>query len=232
MKELIIFDCDGVLVDSEQLGAQVFSKVLNMFQIDLDVHACYQLFKGCSLKDCFALLENKFQTRLPDEFKSVLDTETQKAFAEDLRPIAGIEPVIQYLKSTSVKLCVASNGGMEKIHHSLKTTGLADYFDENIFSAEQVENGKPAPDLFLFAANKMQVQADRCCVIEDSYAGLSAACAAKMDVVFLNLAAQDLHSQNELNVKLEKLIEAHPRIQVCDSSLALLEYFKLAYTRC
>ena len=180
---LIIFDCDGVLVDSEKLGAEVFSLVLEDFGITMTAQQCFDEFKGRSLKDCFNIIENEFSTPLPSHFKSVLDEKTEFYFNQDLQPITGVSKVIELLNQNNVKKCVASNGGKQKIKNSLNTTQLLSHFDYR-FSVEDVERGKPAPDLFLYAAEQMDEKIENCWVIEDSEAGVKAATSANMNVIY------------------------------------------------
>ncbi len=179
---LVIFDCDGVLVDSEVLAARVFSEALAQEQIHLTAQECFREFKGKSLKDCFALIKENFQYVLPENFKQSLDAQTQSAFANELTAVAGVEKLIQFLLGKNISICVASNGGREKIHHSLQVTGLSHYF-ENKFSAEDVENAKPSPELFLLAAESCGVPPAFCYVIEDSETGFRAAQSAEMHLL-------------------------------------------------
>lgn len=180
---LTIFDCDGVLVDSEALAAQVFSEQLMTQGVCLTATECRTKYKGLTLGDCVLSIEEEFACLLADEFLSDLKRATQQQFARSLQPVEGVEEVLVWMKASASPMCVASNGGVEKICHSLAVTGLTPYF-ENIFSADQVSHGKPEPDLFLLAAHSLGFEPRACLVIEDSLSGLAAAQAAKMQVLF------------------------------------------------
>lgn len=180
---LIMFDCDGVLVDSEFLGARVFADHLAGFGVNLSASECEQKFRGQTMDYCFKLLQGEYPGKLPGDFLDSLATATTEAFEKELRAIAGIEQVIQWLKMRGMEFCVASNGSLNKVRHSLRVTGLFDYFGEHCFSVEQVKQGKPAPDLFLFAANTMGYTPAQTLVVEDSLAGVTAAVRAGMKVL-------------------------------------------------
>lgn len=179
---LVIFDCDGVLVDSEDLAAEVFSDVLVKSGMSMSKQRCLDVFQGRTLAFCFSWLEQEFGQPLPDNFKTILDSATENVFAKRLSAVAGVENILQYLQKKSIAFCVASNGGHKKIANSLRVTALDEYFKRNCFSFEDVSKGKPAPDLFLHAANKMGFAFDSSVVIEDSMAGVQAALAAGMQV--------------------------------------------------
>ncbi len=176
---LIIFDCDGVLVDSETLSAQVFSNALKKVGIDMSPQACLMQFQGWTLPACYQWLEQTFNVALPLAFLDTLAHDTQVAFDEGLKMVSGVERVLQRLNDNGVPFCVASNGSHKKIHHSLSLTGLLPYFAAR-FSVEDVEQGKPAPDLFLHAASCMGVPVSQTIVIEDSQSGWQASESAGM----------------------------------------------------
>ncbi len=178
---LIIFDCDGVLVDSECLASEVFSECLSCVDIDMSPAACFQQFQGQSLVNCFLWIEDKFSIVLPGDFNAFLDRKTRERFAEALEPVSGVENVLRYLSEKHIDFCVASNGGHEKIESALRITGLLKYF-ENRFSVDDVVNGKPAPDIFLHAAKTMGKNIETVLVVEDSEAGWLAAKSAGMRV--------------------------------------------------
>lgn len=180
---LTIFDCDGVLVDSEALAAQVFSEQLKEYGIHLTTVQCLAKFKGLTLSDCTRLVETEFSCQLAPRFLADLKCATQQRFHHSLQPVEGVENVLSWMKTYGGSICVASNGGVDKIRHSLTVTGLTRYF-EHIFSADQVARGKPAPDLFLLAADSLGFASNECVVIEDSPSGLAAAHAANMQVLF------------------------------------------------
>ena len=177
--ELIIFDCDGVLVDSESVASRVFSAYLQSHDIPLTQKDVSQRFVGRSLSSCKAMLLADGWT-LPDTFADDVRERTFAALSRDLDPIPGIHSA---LDGISLPVCVASSGLPVKTDQSLRATNLWQYFGEHIFSAQQVSNGKPAPDLFLHAAKTMGVSPSNSMVIEDSPVGVQAGLAAGMQVV-------------------------------------------------
>ena len=177
--ELIIFDCDGVLVDSESVASRIFSEYLHSLGIHLTQEEVTQQFVGRSLSSCKALLQAGGRT-LPDTFADDVRERTLAALSHDLDPISGIHTV---LDGISLPVCVASSGRPVKINQSLRVTNLVPYFGGNIFSADQVDNPKPAPDLFLHAAKTMGASPNNAMVIEDSHVGVQAGLAAGMRVV-------------------------------------------------
>ncbi len=179
---LIIFDCDGVLVDSERLASEVFSECLSSVGIEMPAAACFQQFQGQSLANCFLWIEDEFSMALPGGFNAYLDNKTQERFYGELKPVLGVEKVLRFLSEKQMEFCVASNGGHEKIESALRTTGLLKYFERR-FSVDDVVHGKPAPDIFLHAAKSMQKNTENVLVIEDSEAGWSAAKSAGMRVL-------------------------------------------------
>lgn len=194
---LVIFDCDGVLVDSEPLAAAVFSAELARLGLSMSADACYREFHGHSLAYCFDWIERKFDCRLPDAFAAQLSVATDSTFSQQLQAVPGVEAVVAELERRHISYCVASNGGHKKIANSLATTGLARYFSRdkgNCFSVDDVATGKPAPDLFLYAAESMGVPPAFTTVVEDSAAGVRAATSAGMHLFVYdpmeNFAAQ------------------------------------------
>lgn len=177
---LVIFDCDGVLVDSELLAAEVFSATLAHHGLLLTPNQCYQNFRGFSLDYCFEWLEKHFEQALPQEFPSDLASATQHAFKTSLQVVPGVRRVLEKLSADQIAFCVASNGSHKKIETALRATDLLPFFQGCRFSADDVQRGKPAPDLFLRAAESMGVPINNCIVIEDSQAGITAAQAAGM----------------------------------------------------
>ena len=180
MFDLIIFDCDGVLVDSEMIASQVLAGALAEVGLDLSAEDCRNRFTGRSFASVVTEIEEALGSALPENFLAELRKKDVEAFERDLKAIDGVRSVVESQKRP---VCVASSGGMVKIRHSLTLTGLIDLFDPHLFSAEQVQTGKPAPDLFIYAATKMRVDRSRCLVIEDSPAGIKGARAAGMTAV-------------------------------------------------
>ena len=180
---LILFDCDGVLVDSEVLATRELQRYLEDLSFPTGlVQKNHDNFTGLSLLDIRKFIETQAGRDLPEDFERELRRRDVEAFHRDLRAIDGVHDTLSTLDFSR---CVASSGSQEKIRHSLTITGLIQYFDPNLFSAqdEQVRRGKPAPDLFLHAAKSMGFQPNRCLVIEDSVAGVRAGIAAGMHTI-------------------------------------------------
>jgi HAD superfamily hydrolase (TIGR01509 family) len=176
--DLIIFDCDGVLVDSELLSCRCLSEVLAEFDIALSPQQALELFLGRSTKAIEQHYRDLGQT-VPDGFLPRLKSQVLSTFAASLQPIPGIAGVISELP---VPFCVASSSDLDRVALSLDVTGLRAHFGDRLYTAQMVRHGKPAPDLFLLAAEKMGVQPARTLVIEDSVSGVAAGKAAGMTV--------------------------------------------------
>ncbi len=176
--DLIIFDCDGVLVDSELLSCQCLSEVLATCGVRLELAEALELFLGRSITT--VLQHYAAQGRkLPDHFLSDLKIRVRETFQSSLRPIPGIASLLSGLRTPH---CVASSSDLDRVSFSLARTGLLPCFGDRIYTSEMVARGKPAPDLFLYAAEKMLAVPERTLVIEDSVSGVAAARAAGMKV--------------------------------------------------
>ena len=184
--KLIIFDCDGVLVDSEKLANQELVMALARHGLDISFEEAVQSFAGFAPEDTVAKAETMLGRALPQDFWSKTQERTFAAFERDLQPIKGAADLVWALKENDIRVCVASSGTHEKMNLTLKLTGLDGLFRPNVFSAADVGRGKPAPDLFLFAARQMETAPSDCLVIEDSRPGIEAARTAGMDVIFLD----------------------------------------------
>jgi HAD superfamily hydrolase (TIGR01509 family) len=176
--DLIIFDCDGVLVDSEVLSCNCLSKALAAYGIDLGVDQALELFLGRSVS---AVLEHyrAFGHSIPEPFSADLRAGVRAAFLASLCPIEGVGAVLADLR---IPHCVASSSDVDRVSFSLSLTGLAPHFDSQLYTSQMVARGKPAPDLFLYAAERMQADPRRTLVIEDSVSGVKAGKAAGMTV--------------------------------------------------
>ena len=190
---LVIFDCDGVLVDSELPANRTFRLMLAEQGLELSLAETVGLLKGLSLPACGALLKERFGLVLPDDFFERLQQRTYQAFQDELNAVPGVQDAVEGL---ALPFCVASSGAIEKMHFTLGLTGLLELFRDRMFSAEQVARGKPFPDLFLHAAAQMGHSPDACVVIEDSLPGVKAAQAAGMNV--LGFAGTELADADEL----------------------------------
>ncbi|OKH52777.1 sugar transferase [Scytonema sp. HK-05] len=178
--ELVIFDCDGVLVDSEALGNRVLVEFVAEFGLALELEEAILLFKGCKMADCVAVIEQRLGKKMPHDFVTQLRARTAEAFERELRPVDGIEAA---LDNINLPICVASSGPVEKIKLALRVTNLLPRFEGRIFSSYEIGSWKPAPDIFLYAAKNMGVQATSCTVVEDSVLGVRAGVAGGMRVL-------------------------------------------------
>jgi HAD superfamily hydrolase (TIGR01509 family) len=175
--DLIIFDCDGVLVDSEVISCRAHAETLTRHGYPITADQVLKRFLGVSDREARLIIEDEIGRKLPADFESQVKQATLEFYAGDLKAIANVGEAIAAI---GLPKCVASSGTPEKIHHGLTCAGLFDQFAPHIFSASQVKRGKPAPDLFLFAAEKMKAVPERCIVVEDSIPGVTAARAAGM----------------------------------------------------
>ena len=178
--ELVIFDCDGVLIDSERLSIKVDVLMLRELGWPLSEEEVIERFVGRSDRDTQAEIEAHLGRALPPGWEQEFEPLYRRTFEAELAPVAG---VVEALDLISLPSCVASSGTHEYLRHMLGLTGLYDRFEGRIFSVEDVVEGKPAPDLFLHAAQEMAAEAARCVVIEDSRSGVQAARVAGMQVL-------------------------------------------------
>ena len=177
---LIIFDCDGVLVDSEPIAHGLLAQMMTDLGHPMTTAESVQKFTGRSLADTLPRIEDVLGRSIPDQIGQHYSRLLLERLRRDLKPIAGVKKAVAMLRYPR---CVASSSSLERIHLSLEVTGLASLFGSNIFSAAQVTHGKPAPDLYLFAATRMAVAPEDCVVIEDSALGVTAGRAAGMKVI-------------------------------------------------
>jgi HAD superfamily hydrolase (TIGR01509 family) len=178
--DLVIFDCDGVLVDSEVLACRTDAAVFTEIGFPETADSIMARYVGISAKAMFADVAARHGRALPDDISERLHARLATVFAAELSAIPGIADAVRAL---TAPVCVASSSRPERIRHSLTLTGLVDLFAPHLFSATMVANGKPAPDLFLHAASRMGADPARCLVIEDSLAGVTAGVAAGMRVL-------------------------------------------------
>jgi HAD superfamily hydrolase (TIGR01509 family) len=178
--DLVIFDCDGVLVDSERLTVGIEARVLTELGWPHTPDEVIAGFMGRSPSYQRGEITKRLGADAAALFDERTDTEAHAVFDSDLIAVPGVEAVLADLRARGVKTCVASSGTHERIRRTLGRTGLLAGFEGRIFSASEVENGKPAPDLFLHAAARMGIEPGRCAVIEDSVYGVRGAVAAGM----------------------------------------------------
>ncbi|MER9073930.1 HAD family hydrolase [Mesorhizobium sp. M0904] len=178
--ELVIFDCDGVLVDSEMLSVSALLDMIALAGGNVSEDIAYEHFLGKSMKSVREILASDFGLDLTDQHLTEMRSELMRKFRQELKPMPGIAQVLPKL---GVPCCVASSGTLERIRYALEVTGLLGLLEPHLFSAAMVARGKPAPDLFLHAADKMRAAPRNCLVVEDSPAGIEAARAAGMRVL-------------------------------------------------
>ncbi|MEU8585744.1 HAD family hydrolase [Streptomyces sp. NPDC048664] len=181
--DLVIFDNDGVLVDSEPISNRVLAAYLTELGHPTTYEDSIRDYMGSAMHRIHELIAERTGRALPEDFDDVFHTRVFDAFERELKPVPGAAEILEKLSADGVPYCVASSGSHERIRVGHRTTGLDRWFEnERIFSSQDVGKGKPAPDLFLHAAERMGVAPGRCVVIEDSPLGVQAAVAAGMDV--------------------------------------------------
>jgi HAD superfamily hydrolase (TIGR01509 family) len=178
--DLVIFDCDGVLVDSEVISCRAHAETLTRHGYPITAGQVLQRFLGVSDREARLAIETEMGRTLPDDFEVQMKQAALQLYADHLHLIPHVAETVAAI---GLPKCVASSGTPEKIRHGLTCAGLYDQFVPHIFSAVQVKRGKPAPDLFLFAADRMGTAPERCVVVEDSVPGVTGARAAGMTVL-------------------------------------------------
>jgi HAD superfamily hydrolase (TIGR01509 family) len=178
--DLIIFDCDGVLVDSEVISCRAHAATLTRHGYPITEDQVLSRFLGVSDREARQAIETELGRSLPADFEAQMKQAALQRYADELRLVPYVAETIAAI---GLPKCVASSGTPEKIRHGLSCAGLYDALAPHIFSAVQVKRGKPAPDLFLFAAEQMKASPERCVVIEDSVPGITGARAAGMTVL-------------------------------------------------
>jgi HAD superfamily hydrolase (TIGR01509 family) len=180
MPALVIFDCDGVLIDSEHLAVRAEARLFRRLGLDIDEAFIHAHHVGLSWQSQLKHLQEHFSWQAPADITELNKAEIHALFETDLKPISGVADLLDRLATPR---CVASSSDPERLRYTLGLTGLYDLLAPHIFSATMVKHGKPAPDLFLYAANAMKVVPADCLVIEDSVPGVTAARAAGMQVI-------------------------------------------------
>uniref|UniRef100_A0AAU2JTP8 HAD family hydrolase n=1 Tax=Streptomyces sp. NBC_00049 TaxID=2903617 RepID=A0AAU2JTP8_9ACTN len=181
--DLVIFDNDGVLVDSEPLANSILAGYLTELGHPTSYEESLRDYMGAAVHRVHDLVLERSGEPLPAGFEEELNARTVAAFERELKPVPGVEEVLGALTANGIGYCLASSAGHDRIRVGHRAAGLDGWFEEEwIFSSQDVGDGKPAPDLFLHAARQMGVEPARCVVIEDSPLGIQAALAAGMDV--------------------------------------------------
>ena len=168
----IIFDCDGVLVDSEPIANAVLVEMANDYGANIDLEYAFKHFKGGSMQSCVDKILELIKEPLPDNFVEDYRKRSFEAFKKDVKPVEGVKHVLENL---NIPFCVASSGPVEKIRFNLELTGLLPHFENRIFSCYTINKWKPDPAVFLWAADIMKFKPNDCLIIEDSLTGLKAA---------------------------------------------------------
>ncbi len=168
----VIFDSDGVLVDSETISARVFQEMAGELGLALDFSSAFEQFSGSSMKENLQFIQERIAGDLPSGFEKEFRARTYEAFRRDLKPVDGVRELIHKLR---VPFCVASSGPPEKIRLNLGLVDLLDSFENRIYSSYDIDSWKPDPGIFLYAARSMGFEPEECVVIEDSAHGIHAA---------------------------------------------------------
>ncbi len=176
---LIIFDCDGVLLETESIANQCEVDALRQLGHAISLDEYLNIALGRCYPEVHQTLQKERKIDVPLQFWQDVEERQKDLFKQHLKPVAGVAEILQWL---SLPKCVASNSGRERLHRTLDLTGILPYFGSSVFSADLVENRKPAPDIFLYAAQRMGACPSECVVIEDSLTGITAALAANMTV--------------------------------------------------
>lgn len=186
----MIFDCDGVLVDSDRISLRIQAERISALGLKITYEDCVDEFLGLGMEATLQILAERLGRPVPPGWKEELDAAVRAGFLRELRPVPGI---IDALERIELPTCVASSGSHEKMQFTLGLTGLQDRFAGRIFSADEVRQGKPAPDLFLRAASRMSTPPEQCIVVEDSPFGVAAAKAAGMRALGFAAATPSAH---------------------------------------
>ncbi len=171
----IIFDCDGVLVDSEPLAIQVLIDMAQPLGFKSSLAEGMALFSGQSLPYCFNYIEKQIEKKLPEDFEVTYRKISFQKFEKEIQVVEGVKDFLESIPE--IAICVASSGPKDKIELNLRLTKLLPYFSPNVFSCYTLQKWKPEPDIFLYAAQAMGFKVDECVVIEDSEMGVKAALA-------------------------------------------------------
>ncbi|MDP4595211.1 MAG: HAD family phosphatase [Beijerinckiaceae bacterium] len=178
--DLVVFDCDGVLINSEELASEICVAAVRELGLHLTPHQYADRYAGHPVAEIWRRVEEDCGKPLPAGFRETVDTDVRRRFETELVAITGVAELLAQLVHPR---CVASSSHITLLRANLGRVGLIDYFDPHVFSGSQVKRGKPAPDVFLYAASQMGADPARCLVIEDSMAGVTAARRAGMKAI-------------------------------------------------
>jgi HAD superfamily hydrolase (TIGR01509 family) len=213
MKKLVIFDCDGVLVDSEALSNDLLARLLTDEGLPMTLGEARRAYQGRLLAEVASDVEARLGRKLADGWLGAYEHQRAEVFRRELKPVTGAIELVTRVAAAGLKVCVASQGKLEKTRLSLQLTGLRGLFAEDaIFSAYSVARGKPHPDLFQHAAATMGIGPDECVVVEDTVLGVTAAVSAGMfvfgyardsdDLALRSAGAHVVHTLDEVAVEL------------------------------
>lgn len=203
--DLVIFDCDGVLVDGEVLSYETYAKVFTQENFAISPDDLMHRYSGLSLADMIAEIEKTGHIRFSSAILEKIDQAIREVFMQKLKPVSGVIELLEELKQQNIPVCLVSNGLRSRVDCALKATGLKKYFPENqIFDVSLVKRGKPAPDLLMYAAWATDKNPGRCVAIDDSVTGITAARAADMPVIGFLGGAHATGLEYQANVKAAK----------------------------
>jgi HAD superfamily hydrolase (TIGR01509 family) len=212
--DLVIFDCDGVLVDSEPISNAVLAALLTRCGLTTSVQDAMREYKGLLMRDLITKAQGALGAPLPDGFVAEFEALREVELRAHLKPIPGARTAVSQVRASGAKVCVASQGKLAKTELTLTLTGLRDLFcAEELFSAHSVARGKPDPDLFLHAAATMDTDPSRCAVIEDTTLGVRAGLSAGMRVLWFDAAREG--SDADFDGRTVERIFALSEVPVC-----------------
>lgn len=210
--QLVIFDCDGVLVNSEVISNDVLARALSAEGLPTALAEARRDYQGLLLSEVVSQAEAKLGQPLPEGWLADYERDRTEAFHRDLRPVPGAAEAVQHVIAAGIAVCVASQGKLEKTALSLELTGLSELFPSGtLFSAHDVPRGKPHPDLFLHAATTMGAEPSRCAVVEDTASGVIAAVSAGMRALGY-VADSDEAALRQAGAELMESLDELPRL--------------------
>lgn len=194
MTHAIIYDCDGTLIDSEHIAGSVCAEALTKLGFPTTMEAFNARFNGVPAAETWATIRAELPVELPPGFNEAINAEIYRRYEEELHPVPGVVAAIEIIGGTRA---VASSTNLQRLRVNLEKTGLARFFDPHIYSASQVARGKPAPDVFLYAASQIGADPARTVVIEDSVAGVTSGIRAGMAVIGFHGASNGISGLDE-----------------------------------
>lgn len=207
--KLIIFDCDGVIVDSETIQNQFFCEFTKQFGLKIDFDEAMRIFKGHKMATCIEIIEKRIGRALPPDFEENFRSQIAKIFKKELKAVRGIAKVLKNIRNP---FCVASNAPMEKTRTNLQTTNLLKYFEKNIFSAYEIGIWKPDPGFFLHIAKAKNIDPSECAIIDDSVSGIEAGIKAGMKVFGYSWNNNDLLLLKKAGATVIENMEKFPEV--------------------